>query len=127
MIGWLGSALAIGSAIEGSDGPAAWIWNAPDCEAIWNPEITLTSEMPMAAPDATATLAIRWVGLSTQTRRTDISEVPNPTVTCPSTNCMFTAVMSTREETLAGSEEAFKLICGVPVLGYVYVGGFCAW
>src|SRR5580704_17763856 len=99
-----------GNAIKGSDAFGGCVWNANGCETTWKPEITLISEEPTAAPAGADMLAIRCVGLSTQTRFTITSPVPNPTVTCPLTKFVFTPVISTIAETPAGSDEGVTLI-----------------
>src|SRR5271157_4160639 len=109
----------------GSEGLGGWIWNGDGAVITLNPEITLISEEPTAAPDATTTLAMRWVGLSTQTRLTVTSLVPNPTVTCPSANRVFAPVMSTMAvygtpAIPEGKDEGVTVwICGLGDEGYV--------
>src|SRR5664279_2611445 len=74
---------------------AGWTWNAAGLVITWKPEITFTVLAAMAALLATTTSATRWVGPSTQTRRTAMSLVPNPTVTWPSTKLVSEVLIST--------------------------------
>ena len=65
--------------------------------------MTLISEAPTVAPEATTTFATSRVGLCTHTRRTVTSFDPSPTVTCPSTKLVFEALISTAAEDADGS------------------------
>src|SRR5437660_564068 len=82
----------------GNSGRAACVWNPPGWETTCRPETTLTSENPIAAFEATLTFAHRRVGVRAQTLFTVTSRDPKPTVTGPSTKCVFVASIWTYEE-----------------------------
>src|ERR1022692_1404565 len=106
MVCWVGSAFTTGRPMKGSPNLAGSVWKAPGCAMTWNPEMTLISDGPKVAPGTATTLAIRWVGFTTQRRRTTTSSDPNPTVTRPSWKLAFDAIMSTAADEAAGSEAA---------------------
>src|SRR5690242_13769568 len=86
-------------------------WKAKGCAASWNPVSTVAVYAPGAAFGATTTSAQRRFGLSTQTLRTTMSLEPTPNVVCPSTNCVFTPVISIIDDTPAGSAFVEELNC----------------
>src|ERR1017187_640932 len=123
MVCCVGSAFTTGKLRKGAPGLAGCVWNIPGSGMTWNPEITLISDVPNVAPDAATTLAISWVGLSTQTWRTVTSSDPNPTVSRPSWKLVFDAVISTAADEAAGNEAAgselivMAVICGAGATG----------
>src|ERR1035438_3052447 len=104
--------------IAGRLGFAGRTWKALACESTSKPEITLTSELTVAALAATEIFACRRVGPSTHTRCTVMSSEPKPTVTWPSTKEVLCVVMSIIPVAPEGSEGRLKdCICGGPPLG----------
>ena len=90
----------------------------PGAAAIWNPEMTLTSDAVWAAPGRMETSTRTCPGEMTKTRRTRMSGVPKPTSVAPSTRLTPVAMISTTASAPAGSEAGeIEAMAGVAAAG----------